>query len=296
MKQIIILFYNKMWGGNLNLHEVNTPGGFQLTEDKTLFNTADAIVFHMPTLELEEDLIKGENQIWVYWSMECEKHYPHLNTPDVLELFDIKMTYKQDSDVVLSYIESQFEEELHFIDSENINKSLVNVFVSSPFNESKRFEYLSELMKHLDVHSYGRMYNNKSLKNDDGRPTKLLTYSKYKFTLAFENSLAKDYVTEKFYEPLISGSVPIYLGAPNIDEFSPGENCFINVVNFSSPIDLAEYIKILDDDSEKYSNYFAWKDKPFLPDFHKKLNLQKQHPFIRLCYKVEEKLNQIQSL
>lgn len=296
MKQITILFYNKMWKADLNLQEINIPKGFKLTEDRSLFDVADAIVFHMPTLELEEDLTKGENQIWIYWSMECEKHYPHLNTTDILGLFDIKMTYKQDSDVVVSYIEPQFEEELHFIDSENINKSLINVFVSSPFNESKRFEYLFELMKHLDVHSYGRMYNNKLLKNDNGRPTKLLTYSKYKFTLAFENAVAKDYVTEKFYEPLISGSVPIYLGAPNIDEFSPGENCFINVANFSSPVDLAEYIKILDDDYEKYSNYFAWKGKTFLPDFYKKLNSQKQHPFIRLCYKVEEKLNQIQSL
>jgi len=205
------------------------------------------------------------------------------------------MNYKQDSDVDLSYIESQFEEELHFIDSENINMSLINVFVSSPFNESKRFEYLSELMKQFDVHSYGRMYNNKSIENDYGRPTKLLTYSKYKFTLAFENAIAKDYVTEKFYEPLISGSVPIYLEAPNIDEFSPGESCSINVADFSSSVDLAEYIKILGDDSEKYSNYSAWKGKILLPDSYKKLNLQKQHPFIRLCSKVEAKLNQIQS-
>lgn len=43
-----------------------------------------------------------------------------------------------------------------------------------------------------------------------------------KFTLAFENSRARDYVTEKFFWPIDAGSIPIAYGAPNVALFAPG--------------------------------------------------------------------------
>jgi hypothetical protein len=36
--------------------------------------------------------------------------------------------------------------------------------------------------------------------------------SQYLFTIAIENSLEYDYVTEKLWQPLAVGGVPIYLG------------------------------------------------------------------------------------
>ena len=67
-------------------------------------------------------------------------------------------------------------------------------------------------------------------------------YRQYKFVIAFENSRANDYVTEKFYDPLLAGAVPIYLGAPNIETFAPGENCSVDIRNFSSPKELAAFL------------------------------------------------------
>ena len=34
----------------------------------------------------------------------------------------------------------------------------------------------------------------------------------YRFSLAFENSETPDYITEKFFDALMSGAVPVYLG------------------------------------------------------------------------------------
>ena len=45
--------------------------------------------------------------------------------------------------------------------------------------------------------------------------------SPYPFTLAFENSMADDYASEKVYNPLLVGSVPVYAGAPNIENLVP---------------------------------------------------------------------------
>jgi hypothetical protein len=41
--------------------------------------------------------------------------------------------------------------------------------------------------------------------------SKLALFARYKFALAFENSLAEDYVTEKFYHPLLAGHICIIL-------------------------------------------------------------------------------------
>ena len=47
--------------------------------------------------------------------------------------------------------------------------------------------------------------------------------AKYKFTLATENALCDDYITEKIWRPLMLGSVPVILGSPKI---KVGSTCF----------------------------------------------------------------------
>jgi hypothetical protein len=47
------------------------------------------------------------------------------------------------------------------------------------------------------------------------------------FTLAFENSDATGYVTEKLYQPLLAGSVPIYGGTADLRHLLPSENAAI---------------------------------------------------------------------
>jgi hypothetical protein len=44
-------------------------------------------------------------------------------------------------------------------------------------------------------------------------------YSKYKFIICFENSKTNGYITEKIFNVFLSGSIPIYDGAPNIGDY-----------------------------------------------------------------------------
>lgn len=68
------------------------------------------------------------------------------------------------------------------------------------------------------------------------------TISQYKYALCFENIEFSGYVTEKIFDCLAAGVVPIYWGAPDINNFVPSE-CFIDAHKFNSFQELDVYLE-----------------------------------------------------
>jgi hypothetical protein len=84
------------------------------------------------------------------------------------------------------------------------------------------------------VDAYGACLHNRNFPDGDkGIKSKLSTIGKYRFVITFENSNERDYVTEKIFHALHVGSVPIYMGAPNIDEFLPHPLAAIKASDYS---------------------------------------------------------------
>ena len=285
-ENILILFYNTMWGAPLSYPEAEIPDNCTLTTDVHSFRDAHAVVFHVPSVRIADLLRrrvqKRRGQIWVVWSMESAVHYARLGHPLFMNLFDLTMTYHLDADIVTPYFRHDFKELLRRPAPEKASGKTVNAFISSRYDKSGRMPYLKSLMGCMDVHSYGKVFRNKFVENDKGRETKMETISSYRFTLAFENAVERDYVTEKFYDPLLAGSVPVYLGAPNISDFSPGDHAFINVDEWGSPESLAEYLRLASRDDLEYQRFFALKTRPFNHRFLRLLEQQREHPFVRL--------------
>jgi len=63
--------------------------------------------------------------------------------------------------------------------------------------------------------------------------SKMDTLSQYRFSLCFENMPMLGYVTEKIFDCLYAGTVPIYLGAPDIADLIPPE-AYIDMRDFGS--------------------------------------------------------------
>jgi hypothetical protein len=282
-----------MWEEAPSFPPLPIPRPYALTADRGAMQEAVAVVFHLPSLpahEFQGKLTKRRGQLWIAWYMECEAHYPQLADPDFMSRFDLTMSYRLNSDIAAPYVDPCLTQRLRAIPATKKDGNLLNAFISSRHDRSKRFELLLQLMAHIDVHSYGKILQNKRLPNDLGFETKLEVIGSYKFTLACENAIAQDYVTEKFFHPLIVGSVPVYLGAPNIDAFAPGDNCFINAADWESPAALARYLLEIAADDRAYAGLLAWKTKPFRPEFSRLLEKVQEHPFVRLCKKVDERL------
>ncbi len=63
---------------------------------------------------------------------------------------------------------------------------------------------------------------------------KLSVLGECRFALAIENVVYPGYVTEKIYDVFRSGAVPVYMGAPDIEDFVPAD-CFVDYRHFASP-------------------------------------------------------------
>ena len=68
--------------------------------------------------------------------------------------------------------------------------------------------------------------------NNVGGPVvnKIEFLSSYKFSIAMENSNGDGYVSEKIYDSLISGTIPIYYGDFTVDEYI-NPKAFILIIN-----------------------------------------------------------------
>lgn len=83
--------------------------------------------------------------------------------------------------------------------------------------------------------------------------SKKIIFEKYKFAICYENVKdIKGYITEKIFDCLFSGCVPIYLGAQNITDYVPS-NTFIDKRDFSDYRSLYNFIKSMS--NEMYLDY-----------------------------------------
>jgi len=91
-----------------------------------------------------------------------------------------------------------------------------------------------------------------------GVDCRLEVSTQYKFYLAFENSHCEDYVTEKFFDTLLTDMVPIVYGGANYSANFPPKS-FIDIRDFDSVQALADHINYLDENITAYMEYFEWR-------------------------------------
>ena len=262
-----------------------------VSTDHNRISSADALVFHLPNMKEPPRIPKKPGQPWVAMSMESDANYPHQTDPDFMRHFDLRMNFRRDSDVPLLYLEPSHLPLFNKPPKWKFRRAPAVYFASNNFALNNRHELVQELMKHLKVDSYGKSLQNRYPVKDKGRMTKLDTISRYLFYFAFENSNSTDYVSEKVFDGLIAGTVPVYLGAPNIDDYLPGNKCIIKVSDFSDPLDLARYLISLSKNQKEYRSYLAWKREPLRQSFLDLIQPMHTPPLRRLCHKLADVLN-----
>ncbi|KAK5986086.1 Fucosyl transferase [Trichostrongylus colubriformis] len=188
-----------------------------------------------------------------------------------LNFFNWTATYLLSSDVVFKYgpyfLPAKTAEEKGFKFSDfhvdlsfPKKKSGILGFISNCNTTSKRELALKELSKYITVTIGGKCALDRANVNlcPVGEDCMKL-YNDYPFYLAVENSVCKDYVTEKYWDKLMVPSIPIVMKRKTFESITTPPLSFIAMDDYASPKDMAEHLIRLQSDKEAYAEYFAWR-------------------------------------
>lgn len=149
------------------------------------------------------------------------------------------------------------------IDSVFTQKSKFCAFMYSQ-EVNFRNAFYDTLSMYKQVDSLGKCRSSKNLNETDrhvyeiGNQTyndlAVQKYISYKFVICIENSRHPGYITEKLINAKLANAVPLYFGAPDVDEhFNP--RSFIDISKFNNFMDAVNYIKQVDSNNELYKSY-----------------------------------------
>ena len=271
-KPILVLYWTtafgtRDWGWGVGASPLSLCpellGQCEFTSDLSRIKESDILLFHMrDNLNLPPHHLP--HQKWVFSVRESSLH-TFANLQSLQGTFNMTMTYARSAHVPWCYgVCEALSPSSHPNYDKTFNyaakkKHLVAWFVSNCRTPSKRETYAEALGKHIDVQTYGCGGKYKCSKGDKAICDRRLN-DDYKFYLSFENSLCRDYVTEKLWRILQINVVPIVLGRSNYSDILPPHS-YIDVRDFASPRHLADYLNLLAANDTLYNEFFSWKSK-----------------------------------
>lgn len=212
-------------------------------------------------------------------SMESAQYYSE-NKIDLARRrgYDIIMTTSLSSDVPVGYF-SWAEYDIMAPVQPKTESAIAAAFISNCGARNFRLQALEALEKaNVKIDSYGGCHRNR-----DGRVDKVQALKRYKFSLAFENSNEEDYVTEKFFQSLVAGSVPVVVGAPNIQDFAPSLGSILHIKELKDAEPVAKTMKYLAEHPEAYNQSLRWKYEGPSDSFKALVDMAAVHSSCRLC-------------
>eukprot|EP01080_Neovahlkampfia_damariscottae_P001634 gene1634-12759_t len=197
--------------------------------------------------------------------------------------YDIEMNTRLDSDVPAGYyswIGHNFYQKM----VEKTGSALATAYISNCNARSGRDSVVTDLQKYgIKVESYGRCN-----RNAQSSIPKVINMAKYKFHLAFENSKTDDYITEKYFQCIETGTVPVYIGAPNIREYEPQPGSVLVASDFPDTKSLAKEMIRLSKNKKDYDKMLNYKKIGFSDKFKSVVDISTVHSYCRLCIKLAD--------
>ena len=263
----LILYWSTIFGSQPHIekrwNDNDCPVVCQVTSDRSRAREADGFVVHARDSHMTPP---KESVPWILHTQENPVYTSVMKNAKFMSRFNLLMSYRLDYDFpVPVYPMPQLTPPLTFKEK---TKLIMAAFSNC---EPVRTEYMRQLMKFVQVDSYGACLRNKNdlvsrYGSKNGKNFKELKSElarQYKFTLVFFNQDCEYFVDDQLSHALNAGSVPVVMSTDKLDEFLPGNlrQSVIKVRDFRTPKDLSDYLKYLSTNETEYNNYLMWKSK-----------------------------------
>ncbi|KAK6758454.1 hypothetical protein RB195_015959 [Necator americanus] len=254
-KQVVIYAATKFFGMDITTERFlsvckSTTSSCRITENPAEIDKADAILFHNADYRQESaPKPRKLSRPHVLWSLESPTNDRFRPAPHVINW---TMTFRRDADIWYPYG--------HFRKLER------NTF---PIDRYGTCGFPAPGCEGVN-------------KQSDSCVTQLIR--PYKFYISIENSNCADYVTEKFYEALITRmTVPIVLKRKTYIDVGAPPNSFVAIDDFARIADMVKFLNEAAADKNKYLQFHKWRTSyEALPEHHDDTG------FCELCRRLQQ--------
>lgn len=253
-----------------------------ITNDSSKALMADGIVVNPYSIVRKSsrfywNVPKTSKQLWIFVTdesplNEADKYYDGkmVERFEPLDgLINFTISYRRDSDADLSYGRT-FYRKRPVTGYPKLNRNyafgrrkLAVAFISHCKTTSKREDYINILKKYIPIDVIGICGEvDRTCPKETGAKTECFKRKQYeyKFVIAFENSICRDYITEKVFVWLAYDIVPVVMGGGSYSRDTPPKSS-INALDFDSPKALADYLIKVNKNDTLYNEYLQWKSK-----------------------------------
>jgi hypothetical protein len=249
--------------------------------------------------ETERERERGRQQVWAFADWRAAANYPTFLDPSFMGNFNVTIGQRRNYTIwsadILGSPKTAYKMTVERLREEGRRVGAVGVvgdpraagrrgvhagppfptgdaylaaFVSNCVDKAGRRHDLRTLASLVPTHSFGTCERNAllpaSLRGGKSRyGEKVAALRHYPFAFAFENVGEADYVTEKVWNALEAGAVPVYWGAPNVADFLPHPSAILDVREYDSLEAVAEAITFYSTHHEELlARFHGWRSSP----------------------------------
>ena len=256
----------------------NLAGRCVITDNRSELQSASAVLFHADDLwkmwftsldsKSWKPRYRDPSQVWVMLSQEAPPHLFGWFPPN---FFNWTMSYRRDSTILHTYMShvKRSPEELQNKTRNTQNEANINYFrskskmavvhVSNCADQLQRYKIIRELSKYVKVDEFGHC-SGKVVCNSNVPFEKCMNiFRPYKFYLAFENTVCRDYISEKFWMAQnVKHQIPVIAVSQHTTDILPPKS-YLNLFDFPSIKALADEMVRVGNNATLFNSYFDWK-------------------------------------
>jgi hypothetical protein len=275
------------------------------TDERYTHESPEAnIYFYIPPRSAES----RKRQLWIAAATENDVRYKRMNIARLRasKLFDLVISHDQSADEYFSRIGSFWQGRItspddfrhRFLPFSERRSALFYLYklCNPPSGRDEMMWRIADKLVDVPLYAAGFCMRNKNrypvhevwrsfgYRSDD-MMSKVNLIKRFRLAASMENAIAPGYVTEKLFQALYAGTIPVHLSTQDFRRFTPGFDGegVIDMSKFENSNAAAAFLEAVGTNETLFNSMLAWKDRPFQPSFLEYFAHSQETMLCRLC-------------